>query len=277
MQDGRIQNNDPPHPTTWQKVETVNGATGWIAASFLAPENDAAAATAIPQSPTPDSTPEDAEVRQLFEQWLQFSNSNSNDVKQEASLYADPVDFYDIGSLNRQQLEEWEEKDRNRWPQQYYEVPKGPVIQKLGDSEWQVTFEMNFDARNPSQVKRVTGTASLTWTVRKRASGGVEIASVKEQVTSRTYHDAKGRQTDSAPARRTGHVVKLSPSEELWVHTEPRANSPSLTRLHVGDRLYLESSRVRADNPTPTTVWQKVTTMNGYTGWVKADYVASGE
>ena len=73
--------------------------------------------------------------------------------------------------------------------------------------------------------------------------------------------------------RRSCRVIRLSPTDELWVHTEAREDSPSLATLHVGDQLYLETGRVRNDNPPPSILWQKITTMAGHTGWVKADYI----
>ena len=41
LEEGRVRNDDPPHPTTWQEVTTMNGDTGWIAFNYLAPSKDA--------------------------------------------------------------------------------------------------------------------------------------------------------------------------------------------------------------------------------------------
>ncbi len=199
LEEGNVRNEDPPHPTTWQKVTTMDGATGWINFDYITSQDlsksvekkDANQSSTPVVSESPASTPAttDPEVRQLFEKWL--SVSNAGDTEQEASLYAEPADYLDLGSLTRQQLVQELQKDRQRWPQQHYASLKPSLIDKTGDSEWRATFDINFDVRDPSSHKQVTGTATLTWIVRKRVSGGVEIVSSKEQVTSRTRHDLK--------------------------------------------------------------------------------------
>lgn len=175
--DGRVRNNEPPQPVVWQQVTSVSGVSGWFNVSYLSPPEGGGSAAA----PNRD-------IWDLFEKWLAAS---SVDSAQEASLYADPTDYLDVGMLSRQQLAQELQRDLQQWPQQHNRVFKGPVVEKLGDSEWRVTFEIVFDVRNPSQLKRVTGNANLTWAIRKRASGGVEIVSSKEQVTSRTFRDIK--------------------------------------------------------------------------------------
>jgi Sulfatase-modifying factor enzyme 1 len=147
-------------------------------------------ATVLRQDGKAAQTQEDAEVRQVFEKWFTYSNAGT--PEEEASLYSDPVDYLEFGNLTRAQLLEELKKDRERWPwQKYATFGKAPIIEKMSDSEWRVNFEINFDARNPSQLKGVTGTAHLTWIVQRRAGGGVEITSSKEQVINRMYHDVK--------------------------------------------------------------------------------------
>lgn len=179
LEAGRIHNNEPPYPIAWQQVTTMSGETGWLDHDYLSTSGDEATAHATA----------DRDVWELFEKWM-IVNSGA-DPAQEASLYADPTDYVGSGMLSRQQLVHELQQDLQRWPKQFNRVSNGPLVEKLSDSEWRVKFEINFDVRNPAQVKRVTGVANLTWTVRKRDSGGVEIASSKEEVTSRTFHDIK--------------------------------------------------------------------------------------
>ena len=91
LQDRRIRNDDPPHATTWQKVTTMNGATGWIDFDYLAPSKDVnqSSTTAVAESPASAPATEDTEVGRLFAKWL--SASNAGDTEQEASLYAEPA------------------------------------------------------------------------------------------------------------------------------------------------------------------------------------------
>jgi tetratricopeptide (TPR) repeat protein len=178
VESGRIRNNEPPYPVVWQQVTIVSGETGWFNGDYLEPKNNEGAAQTSP----------DREIWDLFEKWMAVNNMNP---AQEAALYADPADYLELGMLSRQQLVQELQQDLQRWPKQFNRVAKGPLIEKLNDSEWRVTFEINFDSRDPAKLKRVTGVANLTWTVRKSASGGAEIASSKENVTTRTYHDVQ--------------------------------------------------------------------------------------
>lgn len=190
LEDGHIRNDNPPYPVTWQKVTTMDGATGWIDFDYVAPKDANQSSTpAAPESPASAPATEDTEVGRLFEKWL--SAGNAGDTEQEASLYAEPADYLDWGMLGRQELVQALQRDLQRWPKQHFTVSKGPLVEKLSESEWRVTFAIKFDARDPSKGKQVTGTANLTWLVRRRESGELEIASSKEQVTSRTRHDLK--------------------------------------------------------------------------------------
>ncbi len=173
---GRIRNNEPPHPQDWQQVTTMSGENGWFAADYLS-------------TPEGQRNDENQEVWKLFERWM-VVNSRA-DPAQEAALYSDPSDYLEHGMISRQQLSDELRAGLKRWPAQFNRVSRGPDVQKVNDSEWRVTFELYFDVRNPAELKRVNGTANLTWMVRKRQSGGVEILSAKEQVTSRTYHDVQ--------------------------------------------------------------------------------------
>jgi len=55
------------------------------------------------------------------------------------------------------------------------------------------------------------------------------------------------------------------------------SRSAIVVTLHKGDRVFLEEGRVRNNHPPSPVVWQKVTSMDGYTGWINADYVAPGQ
>ncbi|HEU5246722.1 MAG TPA: hypothetical protein VFU09_06500, partial [Candidatus Udaeobacter sp.] len=194
-----------------QKVTTMNGATGWIDFDYLAPSKNVnqSSTTAVAESPVSAPATEDTEVGRLFAKWL--SASNAGDTEQEASLYAQPTDYIGFGMLSRQELVQALQRDLQRWPKQHYTVSKGPLVEKLSGSEWRVTFAINFDVRDSSKGKQVTGTANLTWLIRRRESGELEIASSKEQVTGRTWHDIK----------RGGPPAQISPSQPT--------NAPSAT------------------------------------------------
>ena len=174
---GHIRNNEPPHPQDWQQITTMSGQNGWFAADYLSgPEGES-------------HEGENQQVWKLFERWM-VVNSRADPVE-EAALYSDPTDYLEHGTISRQQLTDELRADLQRWPTQFNRVSRGPDVEKLNDSEWRVSFEISFDVRNPAELKRVNGTANLTWTVRKGTAEHVEITSAKEQVTSRTFHDVK--------------------------------------------------------------------------------------
>jgi Flp pilus assembly protein TadD len=178
---GTIRNNAPPVPVTWQRVTTKAGANGWLNADYLA---------AVDGSTLPATPPPDQEVWQLFEKWLAVNTVNP---AEEATLYADPAESLDLGTISRQQIEEALRADLQKWPQQSNRLIKGPFVEKLTGSEWRITFQFNFDVRAPIRGKRVTGVADLTWIVRTRSGGGVEITSAKEQVLKRVLQTANKR------------------------------------------------------------------------------------
>jgi len=64
LEDGHIRNDDPPYPITWQKVTTMDDATGWIDFDYLAPSKNAnqSSASAVPESPASAPATEETEV-----------------------------------------------------------------------------------------------------------------------------------------------------------------------------------------------------------------------
>jgi hypothetical protein len=41
-----------------------------------------------------------------------------------------------------------------------------------------------------------------------------------------------------------------------------------------GDRVFVDEGRMRNNRPPSPVVWQKVTSMNGQTGWINGSYTA---
>ncbi len=74
----------------------------------------------------------------------------------------------------------------------------------------------------------------------------------------------------AGPQRDKHPVAKVSRGGELNIRSEASASSPIVAKLRVGDHVYLEDGRIR----NGTTIWQKVTSWSGYSGWVNADYLS---
>ena len=70
------------------------------------------------------------------------------------------------------------------------------------------------------------------------------------------------------------YVVVAPASMGLHIRSEPSARSAIVTTLRERDRVFVDEGRVRNNRPPSPVDWQKVTSMNGYTGWINADYIA---
>jgi class 3 adenylate cyclase/uncharacterized protein YgiM (DUF1202 family) len=77
-------------------------------------------------------------------------------------------------------------------------------------------------------------------------------------------------QRDSRPI----YVIIAPASKGLNIRSYHSAKSPIIAKLQQGDRVFLEDGRIRNDAPPYPITWQKVTTMNGATGWIDFDYIA---
>ena len=87
--------------------------------------------------------------------------------------------------------------------------------------------------------------------------------------------------TTPAPAQAQQGVVMFD-VKKLAATTRPAValvtvldKSGKPLKLHKGDRVFVEEGRVHNKRPPSPVDWQKVTSMNGYTGWINADYIAA--
>jgi drug/metabolite transporter (DMT)-like permease len=84
---------------------------------------------------------------------------------------------------------------------------------------------------------------------------------------------ASASMTASSPLeseRQMYRVINVPRGGEVTIRTEPAASSSVVAKLHPGDHVYSENSRMHDG----TTTWQEVTSFSGYTGWVNADYLS---
>ena len=70
------------------------------------------------------------------------------------------------------------------------------------------------------------------------------------------------------------YVVVAPKSKALNIRAEPSAKSRIIEKLQHGDQVLLEDGNIRNDNPPNPVTWQKVTAMDGVTGWTNFDYLA---
>jgi hypothetical protein len=92
----------------------------------------------------------------------------------------------------------------------------------------------------------------------------------EKKAASSPASTATPTQRDNRPI----YVVIAPASKKLNIRSDHSARSTIIEKLEPGDRVFLEDSRVRNDDPPSPVTWQKVTTMNGATGWIDFDYLA---
>jgi hypothetical protein len=119
----------------------------------------------------------DDQLQPLLTAWV--NASKSGDARTAAALFADPVDYYDKGLLNHEQLVEDLEQDLKQWPVQHYSITRVVRIEKLSRSTWNAVFEIGFNVQNPTNGKARAGTVNENWTVRQGQSGNLQIVSVR--------------------------------------------------------------------------------------------------
>jgi hypothetical protein len=87
------------------------------------------------------------------------------------------------------------------------------------------------------------------------------------------------RSSQTQPDNRPVYVViAIAPeSKDLDIRSDHSAKSTVIEKLRLGDQVFLEDGRIRNDDPPYPITWQKVTTMNGATGWIDFDYLAPSD
>jgi len=124
------------------------------------------------------------DITGLLNAWL--TALNSANIQELATLYSDPVDYYDEGLLTRERLITSIAFYLSRWPVQRPSLASQPTWSQSNGTDYQVVFAYNFDARNPATSKRSRGTAQIVWLVRRKIDDGkLVIVSARERILRR--------------------------------------------------------------------------------------------
>jgi hypothetical protein len=79
-----------------------------------------------------------------------------------------------------------------------------------------------------------------------------------------------------AATRRIVAIVTAKDEMGLNLRSTPKQNGSTIVgTLHHGDHVFLELGYVTNSDPPAAATWQKVTSMSGYTGWIRADYLSN--
>jgi Bacterial SH3 domain/Tetratricopeptide repeat len=174
-----------------------------------------------------------------------------------------------------------------RWPVTRTEL-KGTVkvVDTEKPDEKKVLFAYDFQASSPNRGASATGSAANEWWVWETPTG-LKVFGESQKITrgydkvADEFPQTADNPTTSSPSpvqpnrnNRPVYVVVAPASKGLNIRLKPNAQSSVVVKLHQGDRVFVEDGGVRNTQPPSTVHWQKVTTMNGSTGWMNAHYIA---
>jgi len=154
----------------------------------------------------------------------------------------------------------------------------GPEIKFLVSrktSEKRVLFPYDFHATAPDR-----GPTSVGSTLNE-VFGEMQKITRSQNNRSDEFPETAPRPATRAPPpvqthwdNRPVYAVVAPGSRGFHIRFEPSARSAIVAMLHQRDRVFVDEGRVRSNRPPSPVDWQKVTSMNGYTGWINADYIA---
>jgi S1-C subfamily serine protease/cytochrome c-type biogenesis protein CcmH/NrfG len=220
---------------------------------------------------------------------LALQASEQHDIDAIISTYADKVVYLNYGVVDKAFIRKDLESYFKRWP--VTKVHLNSAVQVLDTKkadEKRLLFSYDFEATAADRGAVSAGSTSNEWWVWE-AQNTLKIFGEIQNVTRRQKNhsdespETAARLGTPAPplvrtdqTNRSAYVVVAPASRGLHIRSEPSARSAIVVTLHKGDHVFLEDGRVRNNHPPVPVVWQKVTSMNGYTGWINADYIAPG-
>jgi S1-C subfamily serine protease len=212
-----------------------------------------------------------------------------HDINAIMSRYPERVVYRDYGIVNRAFIRDDYEKYFARWPDtQAKVIGQVQVFDTNKADEKRLVFSYDFLARSPDRGAWSAGSTANEWWVWETQED-LKVFGEKQKITKRQksrsdeFSERAAASTTSVPPpiqtnqdSRRVYVVVAPASKGLHIRSEPSARSAIIVTLHKGDHVFLENGHVRNNRPPSPTDWQQVTTANGYTGWINADYIAPG-
>jgi hypothetical protein len=98
-------------------------------------------------------------------------------VGAETEFFADRVDYYDSGALDREKIREDLKRYDERWPERHFWVAGQINIEPQSDNRVRVTFPLGFKLRNAN--RQSSGKVDKTL-VLERAGDDLQIVAVRE-------------------------------------------------------------------------------------------------
>ena len=205
--------------------------------------------------------------------------------------YADKVVYLGYGVVDKAFIRKDLESYFKRWPVTKVQLTSAiQVLDTKKADEKRLLFSYDFQATAPDRGATSVGSTSNEWWVwetegtLKVFGENAEGHKTSEERARMSSQKQAARPATPAPPpvqtdrdNRPVYVVVAPASRGLHIRSEPSATSAIVATLHERDRVFVDEGRVRNNRPPSPVDWQKVTSMNGYTGWINADYIASAQ
>ena len=109
----------------------------------------------------------------------------SPDVAGEVGLYADAVDYFNNGRVNRGFIQRDTANYRRRWPRRDYLLDGKPTVIKSSPDGSMVTVRFRLRYQVQAGLQTATGRTESTMELQRNPSGNFEIVSVRETQVAR--------------------------------------------------------------------------------------------
>ena len=98
-------------------------------------------------------------------------------VGAEAEFFADRVEYYDSGTMDREKIREDIKRYDQRWPERHFWIAGTINVEPQSDNQVRVTFPLGFKLRNAN--RNSSGKVNKTL-VLERAGDDLQIVAVRE-------------------------------------------------------------------------------------------------
>jgi peptidoglycan hydrolase-like protein with peptidoglycan-binding domain len=146
-----------------------------------------------------------AEIRSFLQRY--FDACRSQDPDDELAFYADRVEYFDHGVVEKSYIRNELAVYDQRWPVRKYTLGDSLRVQRAGNSTI-ANIRVAFEVANPEHTRRANGQIDDTFSLAKRGDS-LEIVSVKEMRVRRpTRHRRKPPNFPAAVGRTIHHVFR---------------------------------------------------------------------
>jgi hypothetical protein len=146
-----------------------------------------------------------AEIRNFLRRYFDACQSASPD--DELGFYADKVEYFDHGVVDRPYIKNELAVYDQRWPSRKYTLGDSVRVVRTGNNTL-ATIRVNFQVANPEHNRKASGRTDNTFNLAKRGDS-LEIVSIKEARVRRVWrHRKRPPNFPAAVGRTINHVFR---------------------------------------------------------------------